>query len=164
MPIDAAARSDGESIYEEMQPAKPKKKQAGRQTTSKRVTHIASTGVAVREEAVEEEALLPHQEPIYLPLTASGLPVLTEAANKRLVIMKAEAERKRLENEAKSSQKKVPAMRSKSSRALTTPFGMPLPNIVGAHEDVSTIRARPALAHVPWIAVRLGRAILDTLL
>lgn len=152
MPIDAAARSDSESVYEEMQPTKPKKKQAERQTTSKRVTQPASTGATLREEAVQEEALLPLQEPIYLPLTASGLPVLTEAANKRLVVMKAEAERKRLEDEAKSSRKKVPAMRSKSSRALTTPFGMPLPNIVGAHEDVSTMEsAGSALADLPWI-------------
>jgi hypothetical protein len=65
--------------------------------------------------------------------------VILEAANKRLMIMKGEAERKRLEEEAKSKGKKIPEMRSKTSRATTTPFGMKYPDEVGQHEMVSAI-------------------------
>lgn len=161
LPLDAAARSDGESVYEEVQTEKPKKKQAERRMTSRRPTQRASTDQATGP----AEPLLPEVEPTYVPLTASGLPVVIEAANKRLMIMKAEAERKRLEEEAKSKRKKVPEMRSKSSRALTAPFGMPMPNIVGSTEMVSSWMPRSR----DWLTlirctVRLGWAILDTVL
>ncbi|GHJ86607.1 hypothetical protein NliqN6_3009 [Naganishia liquefaciens] len=139
LPVDAAARSDGESVYEELQPIKPKKKPAQRRTIPRHVSRTASADTsadpAASAETVKVEVSLPQKEPMYLPLTTSGLPVLTEAGNKRLLIMKAEAERERLQKEAKSSRKKIPTMRSKSSRALTAPFGMPMPTIVGAHED-----------------------------
>jgi hypothetical protein len=135
MPRDAAARSDDESIYSEVLPRKPKKKPSERRPVPR-----GAVRPTLRDQAAVPAGLvLPEKEPIYAPVTASGLPVILEAANKRLMIMKGEAERKRLEEEAKSKGKKIPEMRSKTSRATTTPFGMKYPDEVGQHEMVSAI-------------------------
>lgn len=74
-------------------------------------------------------------------MTATGQPVLIEAAEKRLAILQAEAEKKRLEEEAKSKRKKAPEMRSKSHRVLAAPFGMPMPDSVGFHNEVRRLPA-----------------------
>lgn len=132
LPIDAAARSDGESVYEEAHDTKPKKKQSERKTSSRRAAHTPSNTPALA-------VLEPPRERIYLPMTASGLPVLIEAADKRLSILKAEAERKRLEEEAKSKRKRAPEMRSRSNRALAAPFGMPVPDSVAFHNEVGRL-------------------------
>lgn len=132
LPIDAAARSDGESVYEEGDDTKPKKKQSERKTSSRRAALMHTTTSA-------PVILEPPRERIYLPVTASGLPVLIEAADKRLAILKAEAEKKRLEDEAKSKRKRAPEMRSRSNRVLAAPFGMPMPDSVAFHNEVGCL-------------------------
>lgn len=138
LPLDAAARSDGESVYEEAHGDRPKKKQAERKHQSRRTGHAADK----KPSSVAHGPIEPPRERIYLPVTASGLPVLIEAADRRLKILEAEAEKKRLEEEAKSKSKRVPEIRSKSSRVLAAPFGMPMPDGVGFHNEVSPLCKR----------------------
>lgn len=132
LPLDAAAQSDEESVYQDAQNTGRKRNHSARKTSSRRIGHEAPAPVIPE----------PLREPIYLPMTQSGLPVLLEAADKRLAILEAEAEKKRLEEEAKSKRKRAPEMRSRSNRVLAAPFGMPMPESVGFHNEVSSQRMR----------------------
>jgi hypothetical protein len=118
-------------VYQEANDTKPKKKHSERKPSSRSAAHTPSAPLIPE----------PPRERIYLPVTATGQPVLIEAAEKRLAILRAEAEKKRLEEEAKSKRKKAPEMRSKSHRVLAAPFGMPLPDSVGFHNEVRRLPA-----------------------
>jgi hypothetical protein len=114
LPLDAAARSDNESIYAESLQETTKKNRSERKTSARRPANAnTEKRVSRSEKGVATNPFLPEAELYYPPVTASGEPVLLEAADKRMKIVEAEGVKKRT-----------------STRALALPFGMPYSRMV----------------------------------
>ncbi|KAJ9097217.1 hypothetical protein QFC21_004886 [Naganishia friedmannii] len=113
LPVDAAARSDNESIYAESHQDASKKNRSEGKPSARRPAGTNTEKRASRsEKGATTDVFRTEAELFFPPVTASGEPVLLEAADKRMKIVEAEGAKKRT-----------------STRALALPFGMPYPPI-----------------------------------